>query len=192
MTLAGGAALGVSLLAAVALAAATGLRAFLPLLVLSVAARLGVVTLHENVRFLESDVALVALAVATLLELAADKIPVVDHLLDAAATFVRPAAAFVAGLALLADLPDSLSVALALVLAVIALGTHLERAKTRAGSTVLTGGLANPLLSTLEDFLAAALSVLAVLAPLLAALLVVGTALLVRRLWKRRRRRAVA
>jgi len=187
MTFADAAGIAVSLLAAVSLAASAGLRAFLPLLVLSIAARFGLVTLHEEVHFLESDVALIALILATALELAADKVPVVDHLLDVAATFVRPAAGFVAGFALLADLPDAVSVALALLFAVIALGTHFERAKARAGSTLLTGGVANPVLSVMEDFLATSLAILAVVAPLLAVLLVIGLAFAVRRLLRKLR-----
>jgi hypothetical protein len=179
----------VSILAGVALAAAAGLRAFLPLLVLSVAARLGLVGLHENVSFLASDVALWALLVATVLEMVGDKIPLVDHLLDAAATFVRPTAGLLAGLAVLADLPDAVIVVLALFFAMISLGTHLEHAKTRAGSTVLTAGVGNPALSFFEDFLSGALSILALLAPLLAALLAFGFIYLMWRFYRRIRRR---
>jgi len=53
-----------SLIAGVALAAAAGFRAFLPLLVLSAAAHLGLLIPPEAMRFLESDTALIALAVA--------------------------------------------------------------------------------------------------------------------------------
>jgi hypothetical protein len=179
----------VSILAGVALAAAAGLRAFLPLLVLCVGSRLGVIDLHDNVSFLASDVALWALLVATVLELVGDKIPVVDHLLDTVATFVRPAAGLLAGFAVLADLPDALTVALALFFGMISLGTHFEHAKTRAGSTVLTAGVGNPMISFFEDFLAGALSILALLAPLVAALLAFGFLYLMWRFYRRIRPR---
>ncbi len=179
----------VAVLAGIALAAATGLRAFLPLLVVGLAARGGVFHLNPDFAFLSGNVALVALAVATVVEVAGDKVPVLDHVLDVGGTFVRPAAAFLAGLAVLGRFPEPVAVALALFFAVISLGTHLGHAKTRVGSTVMTAGIGNPFLSFLEDGIAAALSVLAVLAPLVAALLVAGLAVLVWRLVGRLRRR---
>jgi len=179
-----------SVMAGFALAAAAGLRAFLPLLALSVASRLGLAELHEGVRFLGSDVALIALLVATVLELAADKIPVVDHLLDAVSSFVRPASGFLAGLAVMADLPEPVSVGLALLFAAVAFGTHAGKAKARVGSTVTTAGIGNPVLSSLEDVVAGLLSVLAILAPIVAGVLVVVLFVVVWRGIRRLRRRA--
>lgn len=162
----------VSVIAGLALAAAAGLRAFLPLLVLSVTSRMGLLELHEGFRFLGSDVALVALIVATILELGADKIPVVDHILDLASTFVRPLAGLFAGLAVMADLPQPIPVALGLLFTVVALGTHAGKAKTRLGSTVTTAGIGNPVLSVIEDFLSSLFSILAIVAPIIAGILV--------------------
>jgi hypothetical protein len=179
----------VSIMAGLALAAAAGLRAFVPLLVLSIAARLGAVDLHDNMAFLASDVALWSLLLAALIELTGDKIPLVDHLLDTVATFVRPAAGFLAGIAVLADLPDPVAIALALFFAMVSLGTHFEHARTRAGSTVLTAGFGNPVLSFLEDLVSGILSVLAVFAPILAAILAFGVVYLMWRLYRRLRRR---
>lgn len=179
----------VSLLAGVALAAATGFRAFLPLLIVSVAARLGLVQLHEGLEFLSGNAALAALAVAAVVEMAADKIPVVDHALDAISVVVRPGAAVLAGVALFADLPEPVAAGLAVVMGVIALGANLEKAKVRAGSTVLTAGVGNPFLSVFEDVVSGILALLAVLAPILAALAALGLALLVWRVVRRLRRR---
>jgi hypothetical protein len=178
----------VSVLAGVSLAAATGLRAFLPLLVVSVAARAGIVHLHAGIEFLASDAALLALAVATLVEMAADKIPLVDHFLDMISVVVRPGAAVLAGVALFADLPEPVSTGLAVLMGVIALGANLEKAKVRAGSTALTAGIGNPFLSIFEDLVSGVLAVLAVLAPVVAAVVGVGLAVLVWR-WVRRLRR---
>ncbi len=66
------------------LAAVTGFRAFLPLLAAGGAARLGLIPLGSAFTWLQSDEALLILAVATLLEFLGDKIPVVDHVLDTA------------------------------------------------------------------------------------------------------------
>jgi hypothetical protein len=91
--------------------------------------------------------------------------------------------------ALFADLPEPVSTGLAVVMGVIALGANLEKAKVRAGSTALTAGVGNPFLSIFEDLVSGVLAVLAVLAPLLAAILVVGLGVLAWRLVRRFRRR---
>ncbi len=179
----------VSVLAGVALAAAAGLRAFLPLLVVGLASRWGWIHLSPDFAFLSSGVALGALGVATLVELFADKIPLVDHVLDVGSTFVRPAAGFVAAAAVMADLPGPVSIALALFFSMLSLGTHLGRAKARVGSTVTTAGCANPFLSVFEDFVAGALSLLAVLAPIVAVALVILVIVLLARLLRRLGRR---
>jgi hypothetical protein len=164
----------VALLGGVALASACGLRAFLPLTALSLAARAGLVHLTDKAAWIAGDGALWVLAVATLLEMAGDKVPILDHLLDVAGTVVRPAAAAVAGWALFGTVDPTLSAIAALILGSGALGIHLLKAKTRLGSTALTMGHANPLLSIGEDVSAALLSAAAFLAPLLGALLLAG------------------
>jgi hypothetical protein len=162
--------LAISVLTGIALAASAGLRAFLPLLALSVAGRLHWVQLNSTFDFLEGDVALVALIAATLVELAADKIPFVDHLLDVVSAAIRPVAGAVAGLSMTGQLPAPVSVALGLFFGVIAFGTHVGRAHVRLGSTATTGGLANPAISAFEDVLSGAMSLLAILLPIVAAI----------------------
>ena len=80
------------------LSASTGLNTFLPLLLLSAAARFHItgITLGEKFGWLSSDVAIVVLIVACIVELVADKVPAVDHFLDSIGTFVRPVAGAVA------------------------------------------------------------------------------------------------
>jgi hypothetical protein len=185
----GGVALSVT--AGIALAAATGFRAFLPLLVLSLAARLHLLPLHEGAAFLSGNLATTALLVATLLEILGDKIPMIDHALDVGGTFVRPAAGFLAGLAVLADLPEPVRIVLALVLSMLTLGTHIAHAKTRVGSTVLTAGIGNPILSVFEDAAALILAVLAVFLPIVALCLVLLGGYLLVRFWRGLRRRAI-
>lgn len=157
-----------SILAGIALAAAVGLRAFLPLLLVSLGGRFGWVDLNPDMAFLSGDIALIALVIATILEIGADKIPIVDHFLDVSATFVRPAAGAVAGMAMFADLPQPVAIGLALVLGTISLGTHAGRAQLRVGSTVTTGGTANPVVSAVEDGVSGGISLLAILVPILA------------------------
>jgi hypothetical protein len=170
-----------AVLSGVVVAAACGLRAFMPLLLLGLAARLGLVGLEREAAWLASDHALLALAVATAVELAADKIPVVDHALDAVGVVLRPAAAWLAGFALLQDWPSPWGPLAALALAGAALGVQAAKAKLRLGSTALTAGHGNPILSALEDLTALLLSAAALLVPLLAVALLAALLLALRR-----------
>jgi uncharacterized membrane protein len=77
---------------AIALAASAGLRAWLPLLLAGGLARLGLLHLGPSFHFLASDKALLIFGVATLVEVVGDKVPAVDHALDAIGTPLRPAA----------------------------------------------------------------------------------------------------
>ena len=167
--------------AGVALAAACGLRAFLPLLVLGLAARGGLVHLTPSAAWLAHDWPLMALAVATVLELAADKVPVLDHALDVIGLVVRPAAAWLAAYAVLIHWPAPWGQAVALLLALIALAFQGVKAKLRLGSTAVTLGTANPVVSVLEDIAALAMSLAAVLVPILGVVLLVLLALVLRR-----------
>ena len=176
----------------VVLSAACGLRAFLPPFAVGIAARLGWIQLAPSVQWLETTPALVCLGVATLVEIAGDKIPIVDHALDAIGTVVRPAAAFLAGFALLAHWPTPWGQLAALLLSGGALFVHALKAKTRIGSTALTLGHANPLLSTAEDATALGLVVAALLVPLLALTLVIVLIVVLARLRATRARRGNA
>lgn len=177
-----------SLALAIALAACAGLRAWLPLLLTGILARLDYLDLGASFQFLKSDRALVLFAVASLIELLGDKFPAVDHTLDAIGTLLRPAAGVLLAASVMWQVQDPL---VALGLGVIvgapsAVVPHAAKSALRAVSTTLTGGIANPILSLLEDVIALALFALAVLLPLLAALLVALTAFWLARRLRRR------
>jgi len=174
-----------AVLAGVAVAAAAGLRAFLPLLAIGLGARFGAIGLDERVAWLSSDAALVCLGVATFVEVLGDKIPVVDHVLDVAGTVLRPLAASFGAYVLLVDLPTPWAQIVALVLGLGTLGLHLVKAKVRLASSAMTLGIANPVISTAEDVVAALLAVAAMLAPVLGLALV----LIVILWWRKRRER---
>jgi len=152
------------------LAAATGLRTFLPLFMLSVAARFDLfgIGLHENVAWLASDAALAALGVATVVELAADKIPIVDHALSVVGTVMRPAAGALAAYAVFSKADPAVAAIAALIVAApTALAVHTAQSGTRLASTATTAGLGNPVVSVVEDVLAFLTVLVAFLAPLL-------------------------
>jgi hypothetical protein len=175
---------------AIALAACAGLRAWLPLLLAGLLARTGLLHLGPAFQFLASNRALLLFALATVIEMAGDKVPAVDHALDLLSTVLRPAAGSLLAASVMWHVSDPLT-ALALGAAVgapSALVPHAAKASLRAASTAVTAGFANPVLSLLEDVLAFAMFVMAVLVPILVCLLMLGVAtFVVRRLWLRSR-----
>ena len=158
------------------LAASSGLRAFLPLLMLAIAAHWKVlpVPLSPSFEWLGSPLALAALSVATVVEFAGDKIPLIDHGLDAAGTFIRPLAGTLAAAAVLQTRDPTTATLLGLVIgAPIAFGVHGAKAGTRGVSSATTLGVANPVVSVFEDITAFLVSLLALLAPLLVPLMLI-------------------
>jgi uncharacterized protein DUF4126 len=167
---------------AIALAACAGLRAWLPLLMAGGLARAGMLDLGQSFRFLSSNRALALFAVATVVEILGDKVPAVDHTLDVLGTVLRPAAGAVLAASVFGRILDPVqSIALGLAVgAPTALVPHAGKAALRGLSTTFTAGLANPLLSLVEDAATIVLFALAVVVPLavLAALALVGFLLL--------------
>ncbi len=171
------------------LAACAGLRAFLPLFAVGLAGRLDWIPLTSHFDWLESTPSLIVFGAAVLAELAADKAPWFDNLLDVAQTFVKPAAGVVAAAAVLHELTPLQRTVLAIVLGAVAAGAvHLAKAKLRLVSTAATGGLANPVVSVVEEGGAWGLATAAILVPLIAATVLV-VVLIGTIIWFRRRRR---
>jgi hypothetical protein len=164
----------------VGLAACAGLRAFLPLLVVGLAGRLELVPLGSRFEWMAGDPALIVLGVAVVLELAADKVPVLDNVLDLAGTFVRPAAGAIAAASPLAALDPLTAMVVGVILGTTVAGTvHFAKTGLRLGSTGATGGLANPALSVAEDGLTLGGSLMSLFAPVMMFALVIGLAWLV-------------
>lgn len=158
----------------IGLAACAGLRAFLPLVVLGAAGRLGWVTLSPSFDWLASTPALVVFGVAVVTEILSDKIPVVDHLLDILGGVIKPIAGTLVAASVLTDLSPLESSVLGLVVGGGAAGlVHLAKAKLRLFSSLTTGGLGNPVLSMAEDVASLLGSIVAILMP---AILLLGLA----------------
>ena len=102
-----------SVFAGVALAAACGFRVFVPLLVLSIASILGAIPLANDFSWLASMPALIALATATIMEIAAYYIPWLDHALDVVATPAAILAGVITTAAVVTDLSPVLRWSLA-------------------------------------------------------------------------------
>ena len=157
-----------------ALAACVGLRAFLPLLAAGLLARYGYVNLGASFAWMESTPALVVFGSALVFEVLADKVPILDHALHAVEAFVKPMAATLLAASLFTNLDPVLAMTLGLIGGgTIAGAVHALRGGTRVLSTAATGGLANPVLSLFDDFLATVGVGFAFLVPLLAAIMVI-------------------
>jgi hypothetical protein len=173
------------------LSTAAGLRVFIPLLLTGLAARAGYLTLTPSMAWIGSDAALLAFATATVLEVCAYYAPWLDNLLDTIAT----PAAITAGVITTAAVTPELSPLLRWTLAIVAGGSaaglvQVSTALLRLKSSGLTAGVGNPVVATGELVGSLGLSILALLAPLLAAAVVAcALAFLIRRLVARRRLR---
>ncbi len=158
-----------------ALAAACGLRVFLPLFVASLFAHfdVGGIGLRDGFSWLSEWPAIVALGIASLVETLAYYIPVLDHFLDAIAVPLSTAAGTLVAMSSFVDLPPILSWGLALIAGgglagIISAGS----AATRLVSSGATGGLGNPVVASVETGGALVLSILAWFLPVLALVLV--------------------
>jgi len=176
----------VAVCAGIALAAAAGLRIFVPLLATSAAAHLGHLDLAPGAAWLGTAPALAALGVAAALEVGAYLVPALDHALDVIATPLAVLAGIILSAALFTDMPGYLRWTLAVIAGGGSAGL-VQGATTvlRLKSGLLTGGLGNPLVSLVELVGALLLVLLALLAPVagvaLAAALLVGAFRLARR-----------
>ena len=170
--------------AGIAIAAACGLRAFLPLLALGLGVRFGLVSVDPSAAWIGSTPAIVTLVWAAVLEIVADKVPALDHLLDLVATAIRPMAAAIAAWCTFKAVHPAIAVAAALLLGAGAMGLHVTKAKVRLGSSMLTFGGANPFLSFVEDAIAVGLAALALLAPIAGVAAAVTVVFMLRRVFR--------
>lgn len=158
----------------ISLSAACGFRVFVPPLVMSIAAILGHLTLAPGFEWMGSYEALTAFAIATLIEVLGYYIPWVDHVLDILVTPI----AVLSGTVMTASLLSHTDPVLQWTVAVIAGGGSAGIMQgftniTRLFSTGTTGGLANPLIATIESVGAILLSVLGVFVPIFTVALLV-------------------
>lgn len=185
------------------LASAAGLNAYIPLLSMGLLSRYtDLVNLPSGWSWLENGWVLVLVAVLLLIEIVADKIPALDSVNDAVQTFVRPTSGgivFASGTAAqTAAITDPGEFArtgqwVPVVIGVVtALVVSLTKTAVRPAANVATGGVAAPVLSTIEDAASVSLTFIAILIPAL--VLIVLIALLWAAVWllRRRRRRRLA
>ena len=163
-----------SIVLGIGLAAATGFRVFLPMLVVSGAAYTGHMPLGESFAWLGTPSALIMLSVAAIVEILAYYIPGVDNLLDTLATPAAFVAGTVVSAAVMTDVPPMVKWTAAVIAGGGVAGvTQGVTATLRANSTLWTGGLGNFIIASAELVGALGVSLLALAAPAVAIALVI-------------------
>ena len=180
------------ILSGLTLAAPAGVNAYIPLLAVALAERLGWLHLDAPYDILGAWWVIAIIAVLLIVEVVADKVPAVDHVNDVIQTVVRPAAGGL--LAVSASGHGSVSPVVLLVAGVlIAGGVHAVKASARPVVNASTAGAGAPVVSTLEDVGAVIVTVLALLVPVLAAIVIIAVvvvAIVTIGRWRRRHRAA--
>jgi Domain of unknown function (DUF4126) len=180
------------LFTAFGLASASGLNAYIPLLIVALSARFtNVIQLNPPFDVLTNGWVIGALIVSLAIEIVVDKIPAADTINDLIQTFIRPAA----GAILFAASTNVIGVhpVLAVILGLIlAFGVHAAKATARPVVTATTGGLGNAFVSVGEDIVATGVSLLAIVVPLVIAL--IATLVVIWLVWRAffRKRAAVS
>lgn len=176
------------LIAGLGLAAACGFRLFVPLLVTSLAARSGMLSVAEGFEWIASTPALIGFGSATALEIGGYYVPFIDNLLDTVATPAAIVAGSVLSAAVFVDMDPWLQWSLAAVAGGgIAAAVQTGTVALRGTSSATTAGLGNPVVATGELATSTAFATASVVTPGLVLVLFVGAAI-----WlvaRRRRRR---
>jgi hypothetical protein len=176
--------------AAFGLAAATGLNAYLPLLIVGLLARTThLIVLKSPWSALASPPVLIVIGVLLAIEVTVDKIPAIDTVNDVIQTLVRPAAGAIL-FAASGNVISEMSPVLAMICGLlIAGGIHTAKAAARPVVTAGTLGTANPAVSAAEDIVSGTTTVIAIVAPaVLAALILLAVLWFVRRMRRKRPR----
>lgn len=153
----------------IGLAACCGFRVFVPMLIASIATKLGIIDTMAGFEWLSGWPALMALLAATIFEIGAYYLPWLDNALDTLAMPTSIIAGTLLSTSFLHINNPVLHWGLGLMLgggsaSIVQAGTSL----LRLGSSATTGGLANPVVSTGENVASLGLSLFSIFLPLVA------------------------
>jgi hypothetical protein len=180
------------IMSAFGLSASAGLNAYIPLLVVGVVAHYtDWIKLSAPYDLLANPWVLIVIGILLIIEMLADKIPAVNHINDIIQTVFRPAAGAIV-FAASAHAITGVHPIVALICGLLVAGSvhTVKSVGVRPAITATTGGSANVLVSFVEDIIAAALSFLSIVIPILVGVvLVVFIALIIWWFWRRANRR---
>jgi uncharacterized membrane protein len=159
---------------AYSLSSIAGLRASLTIAAVSLAVHLHWLAAPPGLMWIGSDVTLGIAAVFAVADFVADKVPGLDHVLHLVHMVLAPVAG--GTVALTADPTlagnGNAAIAVAAIAGANALGINGLRSSTRAASSATTMGMLNPVVSLVEDFVAAIALVAAFAVPIIVAVTV--------------------
>lgn len=155
------------------LAASCGFRVFVPPLIISIASLSGYLELSESFAWMGTYPALIGFASATVLEIAGHYIPVVDNILNVIASPAAVMAGILVTAAVVTDMNPLFTWSLAIIAGggIAAIGKGVS-GSTRITSTITTAGVGNPLVTTLETIWSFFLSIISIVIPIVAGILV--------------------
>lgn len=148
------------------MAAAAGLNAFLPILGLALADRFtNQVDLPQPYNIISSAAGIAILLALVTIDLIADKIPRIDHINDLINSPIRPAAGMFLMMAAVSGKGEIHEVAAMFIGLFVAGAVHVYKSISRTRITVASNGLANPMVSFIEDAIAGVTTFLAIVFP---------------------------
>jgi Domain of unknown function (DUF4126) len=155
---------------AYSLTTTAGLRAVLSLALVAVASHFGIIHPPGEFAWLNATPVMWILIAVAAVEVISDKVPFLDHAFHLLQIVVKPAAAAIIVAGTVHPQSQQMLVFLMIVGALNALGIHAGVMSVRAASTATTGGVGNPVVSTVEDGIAAGGGILAFVAPVAVAI----------------------
>lgn len=175
------------------LAGLSGLRAFLPLALVGLISRLGLFGAFDlggtPFAVLENPWVIGILLALALLEITADKVPLLDSAQDLVVGPLRMLAGALIFGAALAQQDTAVLVAGMIGGGAVAGATHAAKGALRPGATAFSGGTANPFISLFEDLFSFLGTFLIAILPILGLLLVLFVIFVIYRVRQRRQRK---
>lgn len=177
------------LLSSLGLSSAAGLNAYIPLVLVGLMQHFGLVHLAQPFDLLGNLWLLLAVTVIGALDFVGDKIPGIDSAIHTFGGILNAAAGavlFASNTHLIGHIDPNVS----LLIGFLTAGTvQAGRTVVRPAATVTTAGLGNPAISLAEDGASMTMSLLAIFAPVVAALMMIPLFYAGYRLWQNRSRR---
>lgn len=175
------------------LAGLSGLRAFLPLALVGLISRFGLFGAFDLAgtpfAVLENPWVIGILLALALLEITADKVPLLDSAQDVVVGPLRMLAGALIFGAALAQQDTAVLVAGMIGGGAVAGATHAAKGALRPGATAFSGGTVNPFISFFEDLFSFFGTFLIAIVPLLGLLLVLFVIFVIYRVRRRRQRK---
>jgi len=157
------------------LAASCGFRVFVPLLISNIASMTGIINVTDGFEWMATWPAFAIFLTATIAEIGAYYVPVIDNALDTVAIPLATIAGTLLSVTFITDVPPMIQWTLGIIVgggsaAVIKTGASMARLK----STAFTAGWANWIVATFEHIASIVMSVLTVIVPVVMGIMTLG------------------